>query len=333
MQRLARRAGAAPAAADQRDFQLLAFIAGAGRARRCEHQRAAAGRGRGGCRESERRVRRVEARSHRRNGCGGNPAGAGLLRAGARGRRAQLARSPAAREKPISDQRAEELPCAARVSCQSTSAVPHFELSPVETRILGCLLEKERLTPENYPISLNSLTAACNQSTNREPVTSYEERAVDDGLTALREKKLAIMIHAAGSRVQKYRHNLPPHYELSRARWRSSACSCCAARRRPASCAAHGALSLFRQPGGDGRRAPGAGGRRRSAGAPAARARRPERAPLRATPLRRAGRGERAQEPEPPRSRLDLLELEVAGLRAELGSLREQFEKFRQQFE
>lgn len=93
--------------------------------------------------------------------------------------------------------------------------VPHFELTPVETRILGCLLEKERLTPENYPISLNSLTAACNQSTNRDPVTSFGEREVDDGLTSLREEKLAIMIHAAGSRVQKYRHNLPAHYELS----------------------------------------------------------------------------------------------------------------------
>lgn len=93
--------------------------------------------------------------------------------------------------------------------------MPHFELSPVETRVLGCLLEKERLTPENYPISLHSLTAACNQSTNREPVTSYEERMVDDALTSLRGEKLAIMIHAAGARVQKYRHNLPEHYELS----------------------------------------------------------------------------------------------------------------------
>jgi hypothetical protein len=93
--------------------------------------------------------------------------------------------------------------------------VPHFELSPVETRVLGCLLEKERLTPENYPISLNSLVAACNQSTNREPVSSFEDRAVDDALTSLRQEKLAIMIHAAGSRVQKYRHNLPAHYDLA----------------------------------------------------------------------------------------------------------------------
>jgi uncharacterized protein YceH (UPF0502 family) len=93
--------------------------------------------------------------------------------------------------------------------------MPHFELSPVETRILGCLLEKERTTPENYPISLNALTAAANQSTNRDPVTSYDERTIDAGLTELRQQKLATMIHAAGSRVPKYRHNLPDHYELT----------------------------------------------------------------------------------------------------------------------
>lgn len=93
--------------------------------------------------------------------------------------------------------------------------MPHFELSPVETRILGCLLEKERLTPENYPLSLNALTAAANQSTNRDPVSSYDERTIDAGITELRQQKLATMIHAAGSRVPKYRHNLPDHYELS----------------------------------------------------------------------------------------------------------------------
>jgi uncharacterized protein YceH (UPF0502 family) len=90
-----------------------------------------------------------------------------------------------------------------------------FALTPIETRILGCLLEKERLTPENYPLSLNSLTAACNQSTNREPVVSYDEKTVDAGLTSLREKKLASVIFGAGSRVQKYRHKLLEHYNLT----------------------------------------------------------------------------------------------------------------------
>ncbi len=90
-----------------------------------------------------------------------------------------------------------------------------FALSSLETRVLGCLLEKERQTPENYPLSLHSLTAACNQSTNRDPVVSYEEKAVEAGLNSLREKKLASVIFGAGSRVQKYRHKLLEHYTLT----------------------------------------------------------------------------------------------------------------------
>lgn len=89
-----------------------------------------------------------------------------------------------------------------------------FQLSPVETRVLGCLIEKERLTPENYPLSLHALTAACNQSTAREPVTSYDEATAEAGVNALREKKLATVIFGAGSRVQKYRHKLLEHYTL-----------------------------------------------------------------------------------------------------------------------
>jgi uncharacterized protein len=93
--------------------------------------------------------------------------------------------------------------------------VPLFTLTPVETRILGCLLEKERITPENYPLSLNSLVAACNQSTNRDPITAYDARTVQEGLDGLRQKKLAIMIMSAGSRVAKYRHELLNHFDLN----------------------------------------------------------------------------------------------------------------------
>jgi uncharacterized protein YceH (UPF0502 family) len=93
--------------------------------------------------------------------------------------------------------------------------VPLFTLSAVETRILGCLLEKERITPENYPLSLNSLIAACNQSTNRDPITAYDARTVESGLDGLRQKKLAVMILSAGSRVAKFRHELLNHFELS----------------------------------------------------------------------------------------------------------------------
>jgi uncharacterized protein len=87
-------------------------------------------------------------------------------------------------------------------------------LSPAEARVLGCLMEKERTTPENYPMSLNSLMTACNQSTNREPVVSYDEKVVEEALSALREKKLVSMIHLAGARVQKYRHQFPNFFEL-----------------------------------------------------------------------------------------------------------------------
>jgi hypothetical protein len=90
-----------------------------------------------------------------------------------------------------------------------------FALTPIETRIFGCLLEKERTTPENYPLSINALTAACNQSTNRDPVMSLDEKSVETGVNSLREKKLASVIFGAGSRVQKYRHRLPEHYELT----------------------------------------------------------------------------------------------------------------------
>jgi len=94
--------------------------------------------------------------------------------------------------------------------------VPSFNLTPLEARILGSLVEKERVTPENYPISLHSLTAACNQTTNREPITAFDEKTVESGLDSLRQKKLATVVFGAGSRVQKYRHNLLDHFELNR---------------------------------------------------------------------------------------------------------------------
>ncbi|MEO7932468.1 MAG: YceH family protein [Chthoniobacterales bacterium] len=90
-----------------------------------------------------------------------------------------------------------------------------MNLDPIETRILGCLLEKERLTPENYPLSLNSLTAACNQTTNREPVVDFSEKLVEETLANMREKKIATVVFGAGSRVQKYRHNLGDHFTLT----------------------------------------------------------------------------------------------------------------------
>jgi uncharacterized protein YceH (UPF0502 family) len=89
-------------------------------------------------------------------------------------------------------------------------------LTALETRILGCLLEKERVTPENYPLSLNSLMAGCNQTTNREPVTAYDAKALEKGLESLRARRMVTAVTGAGSRVQKYRHNFLDHYELDR---------------------------------------------------------------------------------------------------------------------
>lgn len=90
-----------------------------------------------------------------------------------------------------------------------------IELTSVETRVLGCLLEKERLTPENYPLSLHALTAACNQSTSRDPVVNWDEKTVDQALFSLRQKKLAALVMVAGARVQKFRHNFLDHYQLN----------------------------------------------------------------------------------------------------------------------
>ena len=90
-----------------------------------------------------------------------------------------------------------------------------LNLSSIETRILGCLLEKERTTPEYYPLSLNSLVTACNQTTNRDPIVSYSEKIVEEGLDLLRQKKLAMLIHTAGARVAKYRHTFLDLYNLN----------------------------------------------------------------------------------------------------------------------
>jgi uncharacterized protein len=89
-----------------------------------------------------------------------------------------------------------------------------LELSPIETRVLGALLEKERTTPEYYPLSLNGLVVACNQTTNRDPIVSYDDQTVEQSLDRLREKKLAMLVHIAGARVPKYRHTLLDHYNL-----------------------------------------------------------------------------------------------------------------------
>jgi uncharacterized protein YceH (UPF0502 family) len=80
-----------------------------------------------------------------------------------------------------------------------------FILTPEETRVLGCLIEKQITTPEYYPLTLNALLSACNQKSSRDPVVAYDEKSVVRALDGLREKKLARMVSAAESRVAKYR--------------------------------------------------------------------------------------------------------------------------------
>lgn len=85
-----------------------------------------------------------------------------------------------------------------------------------EIRILGCLIEKELTTPEYYPLSLNSLTNACNQKSNRNPVVAYDETVVEQGLDSLQSKSLARKTLTAGSRVDKYLHTILDRFDLSK---------------------------------------------------------------------------------------------------------------------
>lgn len=88
-----------------------------------------------------------------------------------------------------------------------------LNITAEEVRIIGALMEKEVTTPDYYPMTLNSLVAACNQKSCREPVTSFDEATVSFHLDILRDtKKLAGMVSAAGSRVQKFKQRLTENY-------------------------------------------------------------------------------------------------------------------------
>jgi uncharacterized protein YceH (UPF0502 family) len=81
-----------------------------------------------------------------------------------------------------------------------------IELSPNEARVISCLLEKEITTPEQYPLSLNALTNACNQKSNRDPVLELDETTIQQTLDGLNKKYLISEESGYGSRVAKYRH-------------------------------------------------------------------------------------------------------------------------------
>jgi len=87
-------------------------------------------------------------------------------------------------------------------------------LNEVEARVLGSLVEKQLTTPEYYPLTLNALTAACNQKSNRDPVVSLDETAILAAVDSLRDKNLVYLYYGSSSRTVKYKHMLPNVYEL-----------------------------------------------------------------------------------------------------------------------
>jgi uncharacterized protein YceH (UPF0502 family) len=89
------------------------------------------------------------------------------------------------------------------------------DADPVELRVLGCLIEKQRTTPDVYPLSLNALRLACNQSTNRDPVVDYDEPTIRGALESLSRRGWVRLASGAGSRAIKYRHLADEALQLS----------------------------------------------------------------------------------------------------------------------
>src|SRR5688572_32172206 len=90
-------------------------------------------------------------------------------------------------------------------------------LTDAEARVLGSLVEKQLTTPEYYPLTLNALTAACNQKSNRDPVVSYDDKSILQAIDSLRDKNLVYLYYGTGSRTVKYKHMLPSVYDLDEA--------------------------------------------------------------------------------------------------------------------
>ena len=91
-----------------------------------------------------------------------------------------------------------------------------MNLTPIETRVLGSLIEKDVTTPDYYPLSLNALVNACNQKNNRDPVMTLDESAVREALSTLQQKRMAGPASGADSRVTKYEHRLQEVFNFDR---------------------------------------------------------------------------------------------------------------------
>ena len=92
-----------------------------------------------------------------------------------------------------------------------------MELTPAEVRVLGCLVEKERTTPQLYPLTESALLTACNQSTSRDPIVSYDQATVRRTLLNLRQQGFARMVHRPGDRSEKHKHTIGDAWALDAA--------------------------------------------------------------------------------------------------------------------
>ncbi|MFT3849316.1 MAG: YceH family protein [Propionivibrio sp.] len=90
--------------------------------------------------------------------------------------------------------------------------MPQTELTPLEARILGVLVEKEKTTPDTYPLTLNNLASGCNQKTSRDPVMSLGESEIQSALEELRSRLLVLETYGASGRVLRYAHNFSKCY-------------------------------------------------------------------------------------------------------------------------
>lgn len=113
-------------------------------------------------------------------------------------------------------------------------------LSAYQARVIGCLIEKEITTPEQYPLSLHSLTSACNQKSNRDPVLTLDEPSVQQTLDELVKKRLVLNKSGFGSRVVKYHHRFCNTefgtLKFSPRSWALSASCCCVVLKHPVNC-------------------------------------------------------------------------------------------------
>ena len=93
-----------------------------------------------------------------------------------------------------------------------------MELAPEEVRVVACLIEKEATVPDSYPLTLNALRLACNQTSNRDPVVAYDDRTVENALLSLKSMGLVRFVHPShGGRTIRYRHVADERWHLSKA--------------------------------------------------------------------------------------------------------------------